>query len=280
MPASTTVKCEKCSASVSVALPMARARSKVHLYGGEAERPLVGRHVFVYSMVGCDFKVEAEIAGECNSVKAQVCPDLNPASWRLHMMDAWDMRRRKKHLAFGREDFLGGRGLAERLFELLESVADRLFIFSSVSRYLPSRNQGRQLMYTATIASLVEGFTQIEAQPILVFDSDNDGAEERFGTWAEAHLKDLRRTLLYPFLANGIPIPDPKFVAPGSHPFLELADFVSFVVARALHRRFWRKAVELDPDRLGRVTWLMDRKDGNLIERRGVLFSETELGEI
>ncbi len=73
--------------------------------------------------------------------------------------------------------------------------------------------------------------------------------------WARHAFLGSERQLLYLYLCHGIPVPEPRFVKPGSHPCLELADFVSFVVARELFRYGLGLPTEYSTSRLGKVRY-------------------------
>ena len=109
------------------------------------------------------------------------------------------------------------------------------------------------------------------------FDADRPvSGEYAIQSWATDSFGGLQRTLLYPFLAKGIPIPEPRFVRPGSHPCLELADFVSFVVARYLWQLHQGKEIEFQPARLGKVFYMVRRRNGGLLQLRQTGYPSAE----
>ena len=79
----------------------------------------------------------------------------------------------------------------------------------------------------------IDEWTEKNAQPNIFFDSEKDSkANETIHSWARNTFKGSQYSLLYGFLSKGIEIPEPKFISPASFPGLEVADFVSFTIAR------------------------------------------------
>jgi hypothetical protein len=272
VPHGIQISCEKCKNQVMLELPSTTKRTTAVLFGDEADRAYFDRRLFLYSLVGADEKLLPTIADSYIQFKQGVCPAVPHHFWRMHMMEAWDSRRRRKHMVFGREDFQGCLSLARHFIAFLESVSGDLFIFCTISKNAGTRNEGRRLAYSATLASLIEGFTELSVQPEFVFEHDNCSSSDLVASWASEHLKDLKSFLVYPFLANGIHIPEPRFVPKATHPLLEIADFVAFIVARSLHRTAEGREREIDPRLLGKVTWLVDSRDGGLLELRRQTF--------
>ncbi len=73
---------------------------------------------------------------------------------------------------------------------------------------------------------------------------------------------------MYAYLARGIEIKEPEFVKPSLYPCLELADFVSYVVARFHLKKWQNDKIEMDPLRFGTVTYLGFDKNVNLVPTR------------
>ena len=65
----------------------------------------------------------------------------------------------------------------------------------------------------------------------------------------------LRYSLVFGFLTRNLHFASPAFVQPGSHPFLELADFVSYATARYIDRRLRGARIDLDPAEWGEATY-------------------------
>jgi hypothetical protein len=217
VPHATQIPCGKCKNQVILELPSKTTRTTAVLFGDEADRVFFDRHLFLYSLVGADEKLLPAIADSYIEFKQCLFPTVPHDSWRMHMMEAWDSRRRRKHPVFARDDFQGCIPLARKFLAFLSSVSSDLFIFCTISKNAGTRNEGRRLAYSATLASLIEGFTELSAQPEFVFEQYNCSPSDLIASWASEHLKDLKSFLVYPFLANGIHIPEPRFLPKGTH---------------------------------------------------------------
>ena len=79
--------------------------------------------------------------------------------------------------------------------------------------------------------------------------------------WAKRQFSGLKFSLIWPFVCKGIAVPNPKFVRPKHDPFLELADFVCYVIARyvfsiAEYAKGRSTEVIIQPSALGEVRYL------------------------
>ena len=276
VPHGIGVKCPQCDTQTLVKLPICPKRGEVHLYGDEAAREQAG--IYTYSLLGAAMPLMPQIEHAIFNLKRSVAPSVVPESWRLHMTEAWSSEKRRRHPIF--KEWSIGRvvGLIDSLFELLASLSDDLFIFNVSLTNLPAtQTELRDLAYISLVAELIDGFTATGFQPHLRFDADRPvTGEYAIQSWATDSFGGLQRTLLYPFLAKGIPIPEPRFVRPGSHPCLELADFVSFVVARYLWQLHQGKEIEFQPARLGKVFYMVRRRNGGLLQLRQTGYPSAE----
>ena len=115
----------------------------------------------------------------------------------------------------------------------------------------------------------IDEWTTKNAQPNIFFDSEkNTNANETIHGWARDTFKGSQYSLLYGFLSKGIEIPEPKFVVPASFPGLEIADLVSFIIGRYYLRMWQGKEIEIDPIKLGLVTYLGFNPKGDLLWKR------------
>ncbi len=250
--------------------PSRAKREEVQFYGDEAARQDQG--IYTYSLLGADRRLMPEIEAQIIEFKKTIAPSVAPDSWRLHMTEAWSGQQRRHHAVFSQWSQNDVVALVNGLFDLFARLSKDLFIFniSLVYRSL-AESELRDVAYISQVAELIDGFTEKGFQPHLFFDADRPvDAEYVIQGWARECFGGLQSMLLYPFLAKGIAIPEPKFVKPGSHPCLELADFVSFVVARFLLRRLENKSIEFDPSRLGKVFYMTQRPNGDLVQTRQV----------
>ncbi|MBI4325795.1 MAG: hypothetical protein HY674_11095 [Chloroflexi bacterium] len=125
----------------------------------------------------------------------------------------------------------------------------------------------RSEAYSLFLLTIIEMLTKKGIQPNWIFDSDKKSdADKIIHQWARDAFYGIQVNLVYMLIANGISIPEPIFVRPASRPLLELADLVSFVIARYLARSLQRSNPELDPARLGQVFYSgFDSRQGDFV---------------
>ncbi len=112
-------------------------------------------------------------------------------------------------------------------------------------------------------------------QPVITFESDT--GKETLPGFAKDAFYGLQCTAMYPFLSRGIFVPEPEFkIASGKHSFLELADFIAFVVSRSAEARIRGQASDLSDTQLGNVRYICYDRQGSLFHthRSGVPFDE------
>ncbi|MFA6412172.1 MAG: hypothetical protein WCW53_05690 [Syntrophales bacterium] len=130
-------------------------------------------------------------------------------------------------------------------------------------------NRLKNEAYILLILNAIDEWTEKNAQPNIFFDSEKESlASEVIHKWARDTFRGSQQSLLYGFLSKGIEIPEPKFVSPASSPGLEIADLVSFSIARFYDRMWKGKEIEIDPGRMGLVTYLGYASNGDLLWRR------------
>jgi hypothetical protein len=86
--------------------------------------------------------------------------------------------------------------------------------------------------------------------------------------WARDNFNSAQRQLLYTYLAKGITIPEPQFIKPASHPCSELADFISFWIRRYHVKRDRGEKCEIDPEKLGSITYYGFANTGDFLRLR------------
>lgn len=266
--------CPKCRADVMIDLPVNKMKTKGSLFGDDAERNYQNKKVFVYSIIGTDQSLLSEFENRIRSLKQELFPSIPPDSWKIHMKDMWAGSSRKKHPVYQN---LGLDDVRRFVHELLMLIKESTLFIYNIASTTVQRNEGnrkvqkelRNEAYILLVLNAIEEWTTKKAQPNLFFDSEkNSQANVIIHGWARDIFKGNQHSLLYAFLSKGIEIPEPKFVAPASFPGLEMADFVSFAIARYYLRMWQRKEIEIDPKDMGLVTYLGYHGNGDLLRKR------------
>ncbi|OBQ13980.1 hypothetical protein [Anabaena sp. AL09] len=277
IPIKTYEICPFCEEAVPLDLPVVQMQSKVMLFGDEAYREEQGKLIFTYSLVGADFKVMSKIEDSLRELKSQLCPSEAPDSWAFHMKELWSGDERKKHRVFRDWNFEKVQLAVQGLFQLIQSHAEYLFMYNIALtakgslkgfKSKPVLERPQDNAYILLIMYVINECTKAKGQPVLQFDAEKQTkADQVIQGWARDAFSGSQRCLIYPFLAKGVEIPEPIFVKPASQPCLELADFISYIIARFYLKKWQGKEIEeaLNPRNLGKVMYLGSDETGDLV---------------
>jgi len=202
-------------------------------------------------------------------LKERFAPNISHNAWRMHMMQAWSSHERKNHAVYSSWSKQRVDQYVSETVELLRKLEDVLFIFNVVVTAVTSVEEIRDAAYTALILNTIDTLTEKGTQPNFFFDADRPSQGGRVVVgWAERIFEFRQRSLLYALFAKGVTIPDPVFLPPGSHPCLELADFISFWIARA-HLKKWKgEQLEVDLAKVGKIFYLGLNESGRMASSR------------
>ena len=271
---SITQICPGCNAHIPVPLPTNKMRTRGFLFGDDAEREHKGKKVFVYSLIGADQSLLPDFEMKVRTLKQGLFPAVPPENWKIHMKDMWAGTSRAKHPVYQTLSLDGVIRFVDQTLALIKE--SNLFVYNialTTDRGSPSgisdSNGLRNEAYILLVLNAIDEWTEKNAQPSIFFDSEKySQANETIHGWARDTFRGSQLSLLYGFLSKGIEIPEPKFVPPASSPGLEIADFVSFTIARFYDRMWKGKEIEIDPGRMGLVTYLGYDFNGDLLSRR------------
>lgn len=262
-PMTWDVKCPRCGESIEVSLPHAKHSSTMNFYGDDASREYNGRRVFIYSLVGTDRRAQPTFEDDLARIKERFLPGTDPHAWKLHMTELWDGKKRAKNPVFAGAGYAEVRKLVEGVFELFRST-DGLHTFAIA--YVPGRIHGHTFQndreakrdsFMMLVNHMIFEMCAKGIKPILNFDAEKPtSARETVHAWAREAFDDDQHKILYAFLSQGILVPEPVFLKPGSHSLLELADFVSFWLGRCYHCAWKGVQPEYDLSLLGKATYL------------------------
>lgn len=271
---SITQVCPRCGTHIQLPLPTNKMRTRGSLFGDNAEREHEGRKVSVYSLVGTDQSLLSAFEIKVRRLKQRLLPAIPPDSWKIHMKDMWAGHSRIKHPVYKALSFEDVISFVDQALTLIKE--SNLFIYNIAlttdqngSRVISDPNGLRNEAYILLVLNAIDEWTEKNAQPSIFFDSEKYSyANEVIHGWARDTFRGSQHSLLYSFLSKGIEIPEPKFVSPASLPGLEIADFVSFAIARFYDRMWKEKQIEIDLSRMGLVTYLGYDSNGDFLWRR------------
>ncbi len=244
------IPCSACGETVMIHFPRMGVKGKLLLFGDEAYRDSIppGTFIWTYTLVGASPVVIKKTNQAVRELKIRLCPSLMPEQWRFHMVDL--VNKPQGHPVFAHWAMNKRVAAVQALGELMLELNNELFVFNlSATHQLGVRTleAARAFSFVHLIMKLIDENTSMGLQPNFVFDQDDS-----FKTASRFYLEN-RNTFQFAFLSRCITIPDPQFVQPGSQPCLELADFVSYVIAR-FHSRTWQKKnIDINPACFGKA---------------------------
>lgn len=271
VPADFLLKCntQSCNNTFNVSTPSLPIECNWHLYGDEAGRyikkpsnkysnePL---HFFCITLVGLHRDKSNFVKTELEELKRSIIPDIDPNDWTHHFTQIWNskygngkytLRNKEEKIAYGK-----------KLAKLIRDARPELVTFNisgcivvpknSKQRKNSIRYQKENTFSTSILSSLREmrGFNKSVK---WIFDNikDTTGGARTEG-WASEAFLGLQYTRLFTWLSAGAPVQEPSFVTPGSHFLLEIADFVSYCVARDFEKSIRGEIPELPSSLFGR----------------------------
>lgn len=269
-----TQVCPTCKSHIPLPLPTNKITTRGSLFGDDAEREHEGKKVSIYSLVGADQSLLPDLAMKVRNLKQKLLPNIPPNDWKVHMKDMWAGTSRLKHPAYQDLNKRDVDGFVDQMLALIKG--SNLFIYNIAltcdqgsPSHIPNPDQLKNEAYILLVLNAIDEWTEKNAQPSIFFDSEKPSlANEVIHGWARDAFRASQHSLLYGFLSKGIEIPEPKFVSPASFPGLEIADFVSFTIARFYDRMWKGKKIEINPCRMGLVTYLGYDFNGDLLWRR------------
>lgn len=258
-PYKTFIQCPVCNDRFTIDLPTSDHKGSIEFYGDEAIRDNIGteapKALFTYSVINKPKNAadNSEFLSRFHALKQMLHTDKRTAKTPLHMKELWNEKARSKGIYKNVTDNIK-YDFVKSLADLINEFSGKMVIFNCAGVYFkPTKyNQKdeqtfKSLVYTPLLLRVIEDITKQGLSPHFFFErTTKDG-------WAKNLFKGGRLTLMWPFVCHGIPVGSPQFVHPNHSEYLEIADFVSFSVARYIKRRAENKNIDIDLSLLGKV---------------------------
>ncbi|MGP9466761.1 hypothetical protein ACT3RU_07050 [Halomonas sp. TP35] len=295
LQASTTqTECTFCNTTVSIDLPRIKHKGSVKLFGDEAIRQSADKKIYTYTLISepTQKKHYDRFKRDFYKIKRKTLPHKHPSSWTLHYLEFFNEKKRKssenfKHLS--KKDVID---ISIEIGELLKKNKKNIEIWNSTAVYTSSKTvknnlekEHKKIVYYPLIMQALRETTASGYCPYIHFErTQSDG-------WAKKLFEGGRLTLMWPFLTHGLPTPDPKFCVPTESIFFEIADFISFCVARYLYiiseidngKKF---SIDMNPRWLGEIRYIGFTEHTSTIHKKAdhyplnVLFEGTSWSQI
>lgn len=273
--------CSQCGISSDIPLPIAKFVSEVSLFGDEAIRDIPGadgktKLLVSYSMVNRPMQADdhEQLAAEYRALKRDLLGNDRAIEAPLHFKVLWNESGRARGIYQGVTDqqkraFASDLGALLKRFKHSVRIYNATGIFQKPKVYgKPQESEHKAHVYTPLLLRAIEEMTKQGLAPRFFMErTGNDG-------WAKNLFDGGRLTLMWAYITNGLPVGTPEFVLPTTSIYLELADFVTFVVGRHVWARGQRaeglsKPIDVDPAILGEVAYQGYEESGTCISDYG-----------
>lgn len=269
--------CNNCGENCEIKIPSKELKDEIFLYGDEAMRklPKYGGELFTYSLVGSSEPQREQVSNEIKSLKKSLTPNMNPEEWNIHMKTIWNGEKRTKSEEYSQWNYKTVFDLLDGLGEIIKKYDPYLYKLNIVlAGKTIDHNKNKKFTdylqheaYILLVMTAIKTITDLGCKPSIHLDSVKPAkADIVIHEWARDAFSHGSSNLLYALISKGIAVPEPIFVKPASHPFLELADVLSFSVARHHFMKCKKKKPEIDLSCFGRVQYMTMSNNGNRVE--------------
>lgn len=269
---SYSVPCKTCGKSTSVSLPNPGRTGEVNLYGDEAFRELNGKTYAVYSFIAFNGprNRERKFVRKFKKLKGKTFPEKQPEEWVVHLTELYRSAESIKNQSKREREKRKINKFITSIISLIREHNDnnQLTIFSGISHASGTSLGGDKLRalksntYNSIIIRILHEATSNGVSPYINFERTNkDG-------WAKSIFEGGSLCLLWGFITNTISVAEPKFLPPSESSFFEIADIVSFLLARNIYYSASIKSgqpssLDHSSDLLGTIRYVVTMSNGD-----------------
>ncbi len=284
VPVSIPLTCNSCTHTFNARVTILENESKWFLYGDEAGRYIAKPHkkysstplnFFCITLVGIHKSKKNDLIKRLKKIKQKVVPDSAPDTWEHHFTKIWSSSPNSSEYALrNKEEKINH---AKEFAEIIKKSRPELVSFN-ISGCLHSPkakkdraahiNYQKQEIFAQSILTTLKQMRTYNKSVEWVFDNIKDTTDgKRTEGWAEEVFLGLQYTPLFTWLSAGATVQKPSFVKPGSHYLLEIADFISYCIAREFERSILGKKVEFPSSLLGKGFYQGTIANGDVLYR-------------
>jgi len=248
-----TCSSEACKHNFSVKIPTLPNKNRWGLYGDEAARYISSPpaeqsseplNFYCVTLVALHKRWHDRVRKQIFKLKKEIKPTEDPDSWAHHFTEIWGSSPESN--TFNLKDKPAKIEHAKKLAGIIRNARPGLATFNISSCMLvPSnpkerkkllKHQKESAFSESLVATLME-FRNQEKSINWIFDNIQDTTSgDKTEGWASECFLGLQYTRLFCWVSAGATVIEPSFVRPGSHFLLEVADFISYCVARDFER--------------------------------------------
>ncbi|MGN8084593.1 hypothetical protein ACTJK6_00955 [Ralstonia sp. 22086] len=264
-----TCSSEACKHEFFVDVPILPNQSRWALYGDEAARYISSPpveyssdplHFYCITLVALHQRRHERVRKQIFNLKKAIRPTEDPDSWVHHFTEIWESKPGSG--VFRLQNKLAKIEHAKKFAKIIREARPELATFNISGCILVPGDQKerkkllkhqKQSAFSESILTTLREFRRQEKSINWIFDNIQDttlgGKAEG---WASECFLGLQYTRLFCWLSAGATVLEPSFVRPGSHFLLEVADFISYCVARDFERAIIGQRPDFPTTLLGR----------------------------
>jgi len=280
VPISFPLKCTDCNTTFDVKVEVKDNESLWHLYGDEAGRFIhrkttkhdVDLNFFCITLVALHQSKHSRVIRSIRKLKKSIVPSLDPDQWQHHFTDIWSAKPNSdKYSINSKEDKIR---YGKEFAKIIRKARPELVSFNiSGCVKIPNDKKDRKThikylkeeIFSQSILTTLKQMREYGKNVKWVFDNVKDTTDgKRTEGWAEECFLGLQYTRLFTSLSAGAPVLKPEFVPPGSHCLLEIADFISYCVAREFEKYVQDSKTELPSSLFGKGFYQATLGNGNV----------------
>jgi hypothetical protein len=280
VPAGFPLRCHDCNSKFDVEVEIKENESIWHLYGDEAGRYIhrnttkhgVDLNFFCITLVALHRRKHSRVQRSIRKLKKSIKPTVDPDQWQHHFTDIWSSKPNSETFSLkNKEDKIT---YGKELAKIIKKARPELVSFNiSGCIKVPNNKKDRSIhikhlkedIFSQSILTTLMQMRSFGKNLAWVFDNVKDATDgRRTEGWAEECFLGLQYTRLFTYVSAGAPVLKPEFVQPGSHYLLEIADFISYCVAREFEKAAQNTKTEFPRSLLGKGFYQATLGDGNV----------------
>jgi hypothetical protein len=276
-----TCSSETCRHDFHINVPILPNENRWALYGDEAARYIGLRHedqssgnlnFYCLTLVGLHKRRHDRVRKQICNLKKEIRPTEDPDSWTHHFTEIWESKPESG--VFHLHNKPAKIEHAKKLAQIIRNARPDLTTFNiSNCIILPSDPKVRKKLlkhqkhsvFSESILTTLGVFRNQGKSVQWVFDNIQDTTfRDKTEGWASECFLGLQYTRLFCWMSGGATVIEPSFVRPGSHFLLEVADFISYCVAREFERAILGQHSEFPSSLLGQGFFQGTLGDGDV----------------
>ena len=267
------VQC-RCGATIEFSIDPKKLGPEVTFYGDEAERIEKDWIVETYSLVAGTTGTISAITEKLYEAKKALIPDTDPTSWSVHTKNMFPPHERARHPMFSHiasdriQMFFEECAAALRTYDK-ENWNTAIFGFRRPATSKKQRRRDKKdalsVMHLAILSASIYRATKQGLRPKFVLDAQKSVTTlPHVEGWSRDTFLGSRHYLASEFLTHGNEIQPPEFARPGSLPGLEMADILSYFLARNLLHMKQGRSTEIPISAFGSMYFMVMIDAGNV----------------